>query len=135
VDALSRYVDQLLAQRGDEIDFVVLFGSRARGDWSAHSDYDVLVGLGVDDGQRLIDRMPAFSPREPFNVEIFPYSRSEWRRMFEEDHALLLEALRDGVVLWDRGAFAAMREQFRRWERTGRLEPWRNGWKIAGPAS
>lgn len=135
MDALNRFVDQLLAERGADLEFIVLFGSRARGDWSPGSDYDLLIGLCVEDERRLLDRMAAFSPRQLFDVEAFPYSRSEWRQMFEQYHPLLLEAMEDGVILWDRGSFAAMREQFHDYKREGPVEPWRNGWKIAGPAA
>ena len=129
VEKLERFLKTLEERKG-EIEFIVLFGSMARGDWSAGSDYDLLIGLSGDDGKRFIDRLGEFSPREG-NIEVFPYSRSEWRRMFEGFHPLLLEALEYGLVLWDRGAFAEMRERFRRWREEGRVAPWRCGWRIS----
>ncbi len=133
LEALHRFVDALLRTRKDELEFIVLFGSRARGDWSPASDYDLLLGLAGEDGLRLLDRIPRFSPQEPLDVDVFPYSRSEWQRMLRDYHPLLLEALENGMVLWDRGAFAAMRERFRRWRHEGRVRPWREGWKISEP--
>ena len=44
-DKLEQLLHALLGQQGDELAFVVLFGSMARGDWSLGSDYDVLIGL------------------------------------------------------------------------------------------
>ncbi len=126
---LERFLEVLLKRKGEIIDFVVLFGSRARGDWSIGSDYDILIGLNCDDGKRLIERMEEFSFKEA-DFEVFPYSFSEWRRMFEGFHPLLLEALEYGVVLWDRGAFAEMREAFRKWRESGLVVPWGFGWKI-----
>lgn len=126
---LERFLKELLERWEEELEFVVLFGSMARGDWSVGSDYDLLIGLRSDDGKRFIDRLGDFSPREG-NIEVFPYSRSEWRRMFAEYHPLLLEALAHGVVLWDRGAFAEMRKTFQEWLKTGKVSPWRQGWKI-----
>ena len=61
----------------------------------------------------------------------FQVSRSEWQQVFRTYHPLLLEALADGVVLWDRGEFAAMRAQFQHWQREGQVQPWRSRWKIA----
>lgn len=135
VERLERFLKRLLEGRSEELEFVVLFGSMARGDWSRGSDYDILIGLRGDDGKRLIDRMGEFSPLVDGNIEVFPYSRSEWWRMFEEFHSLLLEALEHGMVLWDRGAFAEMRSIFRQWRERGLVIPWRVGWKISEPAT
>lgn len=130
VEKLERFLADLLERRREEIEFVVLFGSMARGDWSAGSDYDLLIGLSYDDGKRFIDRLGEFAPKEG-NIEIFPYSLSEWRRMFSEYHPLLLEALAHGIVLWDKGAFSEMRKTFQEWLKSGKVTPWRNGWKIS----
>ncbi|MBI5571087.1 MAG: nucleotidyltransferase domain-containing protein [Desulfomonile tiedjei] len=135
VEKLERFLERLLEQRGEELEFVVLFGSMARGDWSRGSDYDVMIGLRADDGKRLIDRMEELSPLVEGNIEVFPYSRSEWRRMFDEFHSLLLEALEYGVVLWDRGAFAEMRDVFHQWRESGLVTPWRSGWQIGEPTA
>jgi len=129
VEQVERLVERLL-RRDAKLEFIVLFGSMARGDWSWGSDYDLLVGLGGDDGKRWIDRLEEFSREIAGNIEVFPYSRSEWQRMFEEFHPLLLEALEHGIVLWDRGGFAEMRKVFRRWRASGKVVPWRSGWKI-----
>ena len=128
VEKLERFLKRLLERRGEELEFVVLFGSMARGDWSLWSDYDLLIGLRGEDGKRLIDRMAEFSSEA--NIEVFPYSRSEWRRMFEELHPLLLEAFEHGIVLWDMGEFSEMKKVFRMWRTSGRVVPWRSGWKI-----
>lgn len=130
-EKLKRVLQRLLL-RSEELEFIVLFGSMARGDWSQGSDYDLLLGLRGEDGQRWIDRLAEFSREVEGNVEVFPYSRPEWQRMFEEFHLLLLEALEHGVVLWDRGGFAEMRTAFRQWRASGRVVPWRSGWKING---
>jgi len=111
-EKLQRYCRTLLEQRRADLECIVLFGSMARGNWSRGSDYDLLIGLHGDDGQRLLDRMLAFVPSEALDVEVFPYSRSEWQRMFRACHPLFLEALEHGIGLWDRGAFAEMRTMF-----------------------
>jgi predicted nucleotidyltransferase len=135
VGQFSAFLDTLLAQRHDEVEFIVLFGSMARGDWSHGSDYDVLIGLCGEDGKRLLDRMAEFAPSVRLAIDVFPYSRAEWQRMFQDYHPLLLEALEYGVVLWDKGAFAKMRAIFRQWRQRGEVRPWRSGWKITTPTS
>ncbi len=64
VEKLEGFLEPLLQTRGDEVEFAVLFGSMARGNWLPGSDYDVLIGLREDDGKRLIDRIYEFSPWE-----------------------------------------------------------------------
>ncbi len=120
----------MVQRKGNQLAFIVLFGSRARGNWTMYSDYDILVGLNFDDGKRFIDRMLDFLPVEGA-IEVFPYSRSEWERMFRTWHPLLLEALEYGVVLWDRGDFQRMRERFRVWRQQGWLKPVENGWYFS----
>ena len=127
---LERFADRLLADRGDGVEFVVLFGSRARGDWTRDSDYDVLVGLRSDDGKRLIDRMREFSAFVDGNIEVFPYERAGWQRMFEDRNILLLDALEHGRVIFDRGTFDAMRRTFRRWLANGEVARSGFGWRI-----
>jgi predicted nucleotidyltransferase len=122
----------MLAHRGGDVEFVALFGSRARGNWTERSDFDVLIDLSTDDGQRRIDRIGEFSALTTENIDVFPYARSEWERMFAGRHLLFLEALDHGKVLYDRGAFGRMRQVFAERRRTGQVRPFGRGWKI-GP--
>ncbi len=132
-ERFERTVQRLLRERGEEIEFLVLFGSIARGDWSWRSDDDLLLGLRGADGLRLIDRILRFTPLLEGNVDLFPYSRPEWERMSEERHPLLLGALDHGIVLWDRGAFARMRSIFQQWKARGEVERLPSGWRIRWP--
>jgi predicted nucleotidyltransferase len=130
LDTLERFLARLLETRADDLEFVVLFGSMARGNWSQGSDYDVLVGLRVEDGKRLIDRIGDLESLVDGNVQVFPYDRPAWERMFESFHPLLLEALDHGVLLFDRGRFAAMREVFSGWRAAGVVTPLDSGWRL-----
>ncbi len=93
-EPLRRYVDRVLAERRDRVEFVVLFGCTARGDWGPGSDFDVLVGLAEDDRRRWVDRQAEWKAEG--NVEVFCYGRSEWERMFAQRDLLLLDALEHG---------------------------------------
>ena len=128
--SLRKFVERVLAERGEDIEFIVLFGSRAKGEWTEWSDYDVFIGLRIDDGKRLTDRIYEFSLFSEGEVEPFPYSRSEWERMFNGFHPLLLEVLEYGIVLFDRGAFKRMREKFLEWRKKNIVTPTELGWKI-----
>lgn len=133
IELLQDAVERVLAARGEEIEFIVLFGSMAKGNWSFGSDYDVLIGLTVADDLRLIDRMREFDEISGGYVEIFPYGRTAWERMFASFNLLFLEAHADGIPLFDRGGWARMQEQFARWRVDGTLTRLPSGWKIAEP--
>jgi len=128
------FLERVLQSRGEEIEFVVLFGSTATGEWTPASDYDVFIGLNQEDGKRLLDRMAEFASLVEGNIEAFPYSRGEWQRMFAERHLLMLEVLEHGVVLFDRGAFARMRQEFRRWRQEGTVVRSGCGWQLREPS-
>jgi predicted nucleotidyltransferase len=136
IDRFRRYIDAVLAQRGEEIEFIVLFGSMARGNWSLGSDYDLLIGLRVDDGKRLLDRIYEFERIAPAPIEPFVYSRSEWMKMWGDLHLTFLEAADYGVVLFDRGGWGKVCEEFERRLRTGSIERHLGGWRrgVKAPA-
>ncbi|MCS6831559.1 MAG: nucleotidyltransferase domain-containing protein [bacterium] len=125
-----RTVERIVAERGEEIAFLVLFGSMAKGTWLPYSDYDLLVGLNHDDGKRPIDRIGEFQNLLHTDADVFPCSKSEWQKMFREFHLLMLEALHSGVVLADDGSFARMRKQFEGWLRDGVVQRRERGWKL-----
>src|SRR5438874_11598713 len=65
IGRLRHYVEMALAARGEEIEFIVLYGSMARGNWSIGSDFDLLIGLRIDDGKRFLDRVYEYEQLAP----------------------------------------------------------------------
>jgi predicted nucleotidyltransferase len=127
IGRLRRYVETALAQRGEEIEFIVLYGSMARGNWSKGSDFDLLIGLRADDAKRFLDRIYEFSQIAPGPIEPFVYSRSEWEKMWQDLHLTFLEAADHGIPLFDRGEWARIRREFEQCLATGVVER-RAGW-------
>jgi len=64
------------------------------------------------------------------DMDVFPYSKTEWQKMFEDYHLLLLEAMDKGIVLWDDGSFARLRERFLQLQREGILQRRERGWRV-----
>jgi predicted nucleotidyltransferase len=129
IDRLRHYVETALAQRGDEIEFIVLFGSTARGNWSTGSDFDLLIGLRVEDNQRFLDRIYEYEQIAPGPIEPFVYSRSEWQHMWQELHLTFLEAADYGMALFDRGSWACIRTEFCHHLKEGVVERRPGGWQ------
>jgi predicted nucleotidyltransferase len=137
-DEFQSYVERVLAAKGDQIEFIVLYGSMARGNWDRHSDYDLLIGLCGEDGMRFIDRLREFDQYDPGPVESFVYSRAEWEKMWRQLHLTLLECADYGMPLFDRGGWAAIQAEFARYVRDGVVEKLEGGWRkfperISGP--
>ena len=88
-----------------------MFGSRARGDYTAYSDYDVLVVVSHSE-ERFIDRPLKYLKYSEEPLELFIYTTSEVEAVFDDANALILDALRDGVVLYDKGFWRELRGKF-----------------------
>ena len=118
-----------MEERSGEVDCGV-FGSAAKGNWTQGSDVDALVGLRVDDGLRLTDRIGLFARWVTGNLEVFPYAHSQWERRFAPKHLLLLEALADGIILVDRGLSQRCGQSFKSGWRKGVFGGYRAGGKF-----
>ena len=93
--ALDTFVARLREQYGDRVVRVVLFGSKARGDYDAESDLDLLVVLNGGDW-RLRDAVAlvAFEPM----VEVVDVADYAW---WQEHRAPIYRHISiEGVDLW-----------------------------------
>jgi predicted nucleotidyltransferase len=101
--ALGAFVARLRKEHADQIERVVLFGSKARGDFDAESDLDVFVLVKSDDWH-FHDRLVTFS--SPISVKydalISPkvVGPSLYRKMRKQRSFFLENIRKQGVVLW-----------------------------------
>jgi len=82
---------------------IVLFGSRARGDAKADSDYDIMVEIETDLGST--ERRRAVNdlfPRGPWRMDVLVYTPDEVRRWKDDIGMVLYDILREGRVLYCR---------------------------------
>jgi predicted nucleotidyltransferase len=89
-------------RRFPEVTKVLLFGSRARGDWGLRSDADILVILKESKHKRFFDRIPRYLDlfsELSFPVDLFPYTEVEFRRMQKNGNKLILKAVKEGILL------------------------------------
>ncbi len=92
---LRKLAQEALHKR-ENILAIYLFGSRAKGNFSAYSDADLLIVLSQD-SRRQIDRLPDYLRlfiKAPLPVDVFPYTELEIQ---ENEFARL--ALHEGIVL------------------------------------
>jgi hypothetical protein len=117
IEQFRSYVEEILRRRGEEIEFVVLFGSMAKGNWSCGSDR-----------KRFMDRIFEYQQIAPTLIEPFVYSRREWTPMLRDLHLTFLEAADHSIPLFDRGGWAGIRQEFVRILAAGVVERRPGGW-------
>ena len=103
-EALTHFVSWLRQRYGDDLLSVVLFGSKARGDFDDESDLDVLVVLRTDDYWqcwREITDLTSWLLLET-GVNISALARDEATHQWWADHrAPIYNSIeQDGVDLW-----------------------------------
>jgi predicted nucleotidyltransferase len=96
--ALRRELDRVL---GDQMDSLVLFGSRARGDAGPYSDIDVLVVMrGTFDYADLVRRTSAVVADLSLRHDVVISRSFVSRERFEHEHSpFLLNVHREGVAI------------------------------------
>jgi predicted nucleotidyltransferase len=97
---LIRFRAALDALYGARLERVVLFGSRARGDHRADSDYDIAVFLhDFVDRWREIDRIIPIVTDILYEHEEFIHAMPYRAEAYQKDSALMYEIRADGVDL------------------------------------
>lgn len=107
-----------------EIAFIVLYGSRARGDFKPHSDYDLLIGLSGETPRDARDFMTMEYP----GMEPKPFTPAQIEQLWFHYHRMLLDPLYEGVVLRDDGTFAAHQARFEETRQRGIIERQGRSW-------
>jgi predicted nucleotidyltransferase len=100
--ALDVLVQRLYARHGGQIQSVMLFGSKSRGDACPSSDIDVLVVLNSDDPhlQSSVRRLAArVSLEHDLLLSVRAISRSRWDRLVRYRFPLYQAILADGIPL------------------------------------
>jgi len=99
---------------------VILFGSRARGDWGPWSDYDLLIVADFDEPyleriKRVLDILA--DVRLP--IEPHPYTLEEAMNMLQRGNPLIVDALEEGIVLYRGPEFEKIERLYHELKRRG----------------
>lgn len=135
LDSLKDFVERLITAEHSRISCIVLYGSMARGDWSRSSDFDVLIRTTSENEGRAVDRIQQFDVYSDGWVEAFSYSPRELELMFCSFNLVVLAALRDGVVLYDDGAWARYQKRYQYLLDNGYLIREDRGWRWTAEAT
>jgi predicted nucleotidyltransferase len=125
------YVCDQLASRGG-CDFIILFGSRARGDYAEESDFDLFICSSAFQGIRYLDRSNPFDTA-PFSgvIEVICYTPEEVLKSIADFHPTLIAALEEGKVLYEKGSILQKaRNIHSQYKLQGKLRVWYDHGKI-----
>ncbi len=103
---LATFVDRLRQRYGDDLLRVMLFGSKARGDFHEESDFDLLIVLRMDYGDyrrhwnELVDLAWDIQLAYGIIISFILKDQTNYARM-QRDRLLLARSIeQDGVDLW-----------------------------------
>jgi len=85
---------------------VILFGSRARGDYKPWSDYDILIIADFRD--KYLDRIGnilELIDNTNLTIEPHPYTLKEAIEMFKKGNPIIVDAISEGIILYSREEF------------------------------
>lgn len=98
-ESLKRVIDKLVKILKARV--IILFGSRARGDWGPWSDYDLLII--ADFREKYLDRIARVLEvlnDVPLPIEPHPYTLEEALNMLRRGCPTIVDALEEGKVLY-----------------------------------
>ncbi len=101
IEELKKRAENLVA-KDSRVDSVILFGSLAKGNYTARSDADLCIVLKQDDRERPMDRIPEFLHifvGAGVPVDVLVYTRAEIDQMRSEGRRFVTEALAEGITL------------------------------------
>ena len=94
---LARETAARMAARNTEVQRVLLFGSFARGDFSARSDMDLLIVLRSAK-KSIPDRIEEFlKDCSAYPTDVFPLTEQELRARLKENDPFWTQALKDAI--------------------------------------
>lgn len=101
--ALKEYVTRLRADFGNEIQRVILYGSKVRGDFDEESDIDVCIVVKVLDSQlrrALIELGVDVDLKHNVLIGDFIVDQNDFKRMGKYRESVYLDLMAEGVELW-----------------------------------
>jgi len=105
------------------IEGVILFGSRARGNFTPWSDIDILIiGDFEDPYLERLRKLLEMTENISDPVEPHPYRLNEALKMLEAGNAIIVDALEEGVVIFDGEGLNLRQKKYLEMKAKGKLK-------------
>jgi predicted nucleotidyltransferase len=102
-DALQAFNQRLLTELGKQVQQVILFGSKARGDSALDSDIDVLI-LADEESRPLRKTISKISSQIGLDYDVclgtLLIANKRWQQMSSERFSICRNVERDGILLF-----------------------------------
>ena len=90
-----------LGNKDHSIDFIALFGSRAKNSYAWNSDIDIVIVSDSFSSLRYLDRTSLFETTNfDRQIDFLCFTPSEIWKAFQERSSTILTLMRDGIVLF-----------------------------------
>jgi predicted nucleotidyltransferase len=103
IEMIKEIISVTLKSEGIDTFQVYLFGSRARGDFSPHSDYDILIVSkkqpGIKEKIKLFTRLRRLLAAKRYNVDIIIKSNDEVNYYKNKIGHIVRSALKEGILI------------------------------------
>jgi len=127
----SKY-KEILLRSPLKVRTIIVMGSRARGDWKPWSDVDILVvaenlpkGWLRSDVLQVIDDTVIKA-----EIEVRGFTPDEFLKLLEELSLTALDAMNEGVVVYDDGYWKEAKARFEEVKKTYKLRRIDIGWEA-----
>ena len=105
-EKIKNIINQVLEEKGIKVEKIILFGSRARGEYEALSDYDIFVVIkgDIDNLEKRKLRKEIYRslhlafPFYPFDIIV--KTKEEFEAEKEIVNTLSNEVLSEGIEIW-----------------------------------
>jgi len=102
-NAVTLFRNLITKNLQDEISWIILFGSRARGDFRKDSDIDVFILLNKKSWEirdRIYDSLTETILRYDVNISLRIYSQKEYQTSKSMGSPFIHNLEKEGIVLW-----------------------------------
>jgi predicted nucleotidyltransferase len=103
IEKIKGIISTTLNSRGIDTFEIYLFGSRARGDFSSSSDYDILIilkkKLGMKDKIKLFTNLRRLLAKQRYNVDVVIKSADEANYYKNKVGHIVRNALKEGIAI------------------------------------
>ena len=101
-----------------QLDAFILFGSRSKGDFHPHSDYDVvIVGAFKENylkrGEWVIEYAPLIA------IDLFTYTPEEFDQLFHQYNLTAIDSIGEGIPLYGKEFFKKYQKIYNKFKEQG----------------
>ncbi|MGQ9469616.1 MAG: nucleotidyltransferase domain-containing protein [Nitrososphaerales archaeon] len=109
--AIERYVKRALRKLKPSL--IILYGSMAKGNYGVGSDIDLLI-ISDKLPYNFLDRLKLLNEINPTTapIEALGYTTKEFEGMLKKRHLTALDALEEGIILYDDGYLMKIKKLF-----------------------